>query len=353
MSEIRIEGVTKRFGKTTAVAGIDLLVRQGEFVSLLGPSGCGKTTLLRLVAGFEAPDSGLIYFDGAAVNDVPAEKRRFGMVFQSYALFPHMTVAENISFGLSIAKVGPRERERKVSEALSLVRLEGYGERKPSQLSGGQKQRVALARAIALDPKILLLDEPLSALDAKIRLFLRGEIRRIQKATGITTLYVTHDQEEALAISDRIVVMCDGLIRQEGSPTAVYDEPADRFVAEFVGLSNSIEGRWEGKTLVLSRGSRLEASGGEARSGAGSAAVRPESIQLIEPAAGAKQAMVNTFTAVVRSIEYLGPTRRIVAEAPEFGALTVDSRGDGYDGLFEGSVILLHIPPAKVRALDA
>jgi ABC-type Fe3+/spermidine/putrescine transport system ATPase subunit len=353
MSEIRIEGASKRFGKTVAVDDVSLSIGQGEFVTLLGPSGCGKTTLLRLVAGFEELDAGLVRFDGAVVNDLPAEKRRFGMVFQTYALFPHMSVAENISFGLAIAKVSQKERERRVAETLSLVRLEGYGDRRPSQLSGGQKQRVALARAIALDPKILLLDEPLSALDAKIRLFLRGEIRRIQRATGITTIYVTHDQEEALAVSDRIVVMCEGRVRQDGPPATVYAEPADRFVAEFVGLSNSMEGRWEGSVLVLALGTRLEVAGAADRSGSGAATVRPESVVLLGPAKEAKNGGVNSFPAVIRSIEYLGPLRRIVAEARGIGAITVDSRGDGPDGLIEGLEILLHIPPSKIRALDA
>ena len=228
-----------------------LEARPGEFLTLLGPSGCGKTTTLRIVAGFEKPDRGRIYFDDIVMNEVPPYERNIGIVFQDYALFPHMTVYDNISFGLRLRKLPKEEIKRRVSWALELVGLEGFENRYPEQLSGGQQQRVALARALVIEPQLLLLDEPLSNLDAKIRERLRGEIKRIQRELGITTIYVTHDQEEAMAISDRIAVMSIGKIEQVGEPDQFFSSPATPYVAEFFGVNNVFKARFEGdKALV-------------------------------------------------------------------------------------------------------
>lgn len=228
-----------------------LEAKPGEFLTLLGPSGCGKTTTLRIMAGFEKPDKGKIYFDDTVMNDVPPYERNIGIVFQDYALFPHMTVYDNISFGLKLRKLSKEEIKRRVSWALELVGLKGFEDRYPEQLSGGQQQRVALARALVIEPQLLLLDEPLSNLDAKIRERLRGEIKRIQKELGITTIYVTHDQEEAMAISDRIAVMSVGKIEQVGNPLDLYYNPKNEFVAKFLGLSNILEvNAEEGKAYV-------------------------------------------------------------------------------------------------------
>ncbi len=240
---LRIEGVTKTFGGTQVVKGVDLAFDKGEFVTLLGPSGCGKTTILRMVAGFEQPSTGSIIVEGKDITDLPPNQRKIGMVFQAYALFPNMNVADNIGFGLKIAGASREEREARTEEMLKLIGLPGYGKRYPFELSGGQQQRVALARALAPRPRMLLLDEPLSALDAKIRVSLRDEIRAIQRELGITTLFVTHDQEEALSISDRIVVLSAGNIEQVGSPFEIYNRPATRFVATFVGTLNTLVAR--------------------------------------------------------------------------------------------------------------
>jgi ABC-type Fe3+/spermidine/putrescine transport system ATPase subunit len=355
MSRITLHGVTKRFAKVTAVDGVSLCIEQGELVTLLGPSGCGKTTLLRMIAGFEEPDTGTICFDDAVMNGVPPEKRAFGMVFQSYALFPNMSVEGNVTFGLRAAGFSRENASARAAEALSLVRLSGYENRRPSQLSGGQKQRVALARAIALCPRILLLDEPLSALDAKIRLFLRGEIRAIQKSTGITTVYVTHDQEEALAISDRIAVMNEGSIQQVGTPFDVYEEPATRFVAGFIGISNVIEADLSGGVCRAAGGLELELDGfcPPGRTGRVFVSVRPESIRVVDPEDardGARE--TNLLRARVRSIEYLGSVKRMVAECANGMTFTVDSHGNGAENAGRKGEVLLHIPASKLRVLD-
>jgi iron(III) transport system ATP-binding protein len=242
---IDIKNVTKRFGAMAAVNKVSLTIEEGELFTLLGPSGCGKTTLLRLIAGFYAPDEGEIYFDGQPVNDVPAYARGIGMVFQNFALWPHMTVFENAAYGLKLRKLGTSEISSRVGAVFEKVRLTGLGDRYPGQLSGGQQQRVALARALVLNPKILLLDEPLSNLDAKIRVQVRQEIRKLQKELGITTMYVTHDQEEALTLSDRIAVFNQGKVLQIGPPKELYERPGSRFVADFIGINNLIDGEVE------------------------------------------------------------------------------------------------------------
>ncbi len=240
--QISVHDITKRFGKNEVVGRSSFSIGEGELFTLLGPSGCGKTTLLRLIAGFYTPDDGEIRFDGARVNEVPPHERGIGMVFQNYALWPHMTVFDNVAYGLKLREVGRADIAQRVAAVLEKVRLTGLGERYPGQLSGGQQQRVALARALVLNPKILLLDEPLSNLDAKIRIQVRAEIRKLQRELGITTVYVTHDQEEALTLSDRIVVFNQGRVFQIGTPKELYERPQNRFVADFIGINNLLDG---------------------------------------------------------------------------------------------------------------
>jgi len=238
---VHVSGLRKRYGDVVALAGVDLVIRAGEFFTLLGPSGSGKTTLLRLIAGFERPDDGRIELGGADVTRVPPYSRNVNTVFQDYALFPHMTVGQNIEYGLRVRRVAKAERREKVDRALEMVRLPGLGARKPAQLSGGQRQRVALARAIVNEPQVLLLDEPLGALDFKLRQEMQIELQHVQREAGITFIYVTHDQEEALAMSDRIAVLSSGRIEQIGTPLEVYERPRTDFVAGFIGISNLIE----------------------------------------------------------------------------------------------------------------
>ncbi|MGE8207178.1 ABC transporter ATP-binding protein [Heyndrickxia sp. NPDC080065] len=242
-NDVEIKGAIKQFGHNTVLNGIDLEVKQGELLTLLGPSGCGKTTTLNLIAGFLEADSGDVYIKGKKVNKVPPYKRDLGMVFQTYSLFPHMTVYENLSFGLKLRKIAKAEQKKKIDRALELVRMSGLENRYPRELSGGQRQRVAIARALVVEPELLLLDEPLSNLDAKLRHELRTEIKRLQNEIGVTTIFVTHDQEEALSMSDRVVVMNAGKIEQISSPTSIYNHPDTEFVFQFIGKSNCFDGR--------------------------------------------------------------------------------------------------------------
>jgi len=241
MSGIAIAGVTRRFGSVLAVDNVDLIVKEGEFFTLLGPSGCGKTTLLRMIAGFCELDSGEIRFGGQRIDRLSAHRRDIGMVFQNYAVFPNLTVAGNVAYGLKARKIQNDEATRRVDEALAMVQLGGYGERKPHELSGGQLQRVAIARALVIRPQVLLFDEPLSNLDARLRVSMRAEIRTLQKSLGITAIYVTHDQEEAMSVSDRIALMNAGKLEQVGLPVDIYRHPVSRFAAEFMGTTNFVE----------------------------------------------------------------------------------------------------------------
>jgi len=308
---LALEGLERRFGEHRAVAGIDLAVAAGEFVTLLGPSGCGKTTTLRAIAGFVEPDAGAILFDGVDVTALAPERRDIGMVFQNYALFPHMTVRENLRFGLEMRRIGKAEAADRIGNVLEIVQLTGLEDRYPRQLSGGQQQRVALARGLVIEPRVLLLDEPLANLDAKLREEMRFFIRSLQKRVGITTVYVTHDQAEAMVISDRIVVMFNGRIRQVGDAMEIYAHPASREVADFIGLSNFIDGRIKARTEegryavatplgdVWCRSALTLPVGNPA-----TVVVRPESIKLTrEPPPGGE---VNCVAGTVRDRFYLG-----------------------------------------------
>ena len=315
MVSIVIEGVTKRFGQTIAVDDVSLEIERGELFFLLGPSGCGKTTILRMIAGFVEPDEGEIYFDGRPIGAVPAHKRNTALVFQNYALWPHMNVADNVAYGLEERKVSKKERARLVEQALRGVRMAEFAGRMPNQLSGGQQQRVALARALVVEPDAVLLDEPLSNLDAQLRLEMRHEIRRIHDETGITMLYVTHDQKEALSMADRVAVMSMGRVEQTGEPRSVYRNPANTFIANFIGETNFIPG-----TLVGAEGGqgRVRTALGEFRgqltpgteqgTGEATCMVRPECLRM---GRGAQ----NAFRARLVSNVYLGEVEQFVLEA--------------------------------------
>jgi putative spermidine/putrescine transport system ATP-binding protein/spermidine/putrescine transport system ATP-binding protein len=307
---VQLDGVSKSFGGVTAVADTWLKVRRGEFLTLLGPSGCGKTTLLNLTAGFLDPDAGELFIGGQRVTDMPPHQRSIGMVFQNYALFPHMNVADNVAFGLKMRRTPREEIRKRVAQALDVVRLSGLGERRPRQLSGGQQQRVALARALVINPDVLLLDEPLSALDKNLRAEMQVELKQIHQRVGITTVFVTHDQGEALSLSDRIAVMSNGVIQQNAAPNEIYRRPANAFVASFIGDINRVAGRFVGRTgtayeVEIPGGRRVVVPDGEPTLAPGDAVavyLRPECLSLaaggIPVAAGTVQAHVYQGTHV-------------------------------------------------------
>jgi len=328
MAQLDIIGLVKRYGDFHAVRDVSLSIRDGEFLVLLGPSGCGKTTTLRMVAGFIEPTAGHVKLGGTDVTLLPPWKRNAGMVFQNYALFPHLTVAENVAFGLEMRKVPKADIAQRVEETLAMVRLSGYGGRLPRQLSGGQQQRVALARALAIHPDVLLLDEPLSNLDAKLRQEVRVEIRELQRKMGLTTVMVTHDQEEALTMADRLVVMNEGSVRQVGSQRDLYERPADRFVAGFVGRSTFLEGTLEAPGRFRTEGGLgLACTGQGTGQGAGQAtgravlSIRPESVAV---SAAPNAGLDNNLPGTVEFVSYLGalidihvrlsPSDRLVAQ---------------------------------------
>ncbi|MFB6269888.1 MAG: ABC transporter ATP-binding protein [Halobacterium sp.] len=304
MTRLELDGVTREFGATTAVDDVSLNVEDGEFFTLVGPSGCGKTTTLRLIAGFEPPDSGDVRFGGESMTGVPPEDRDVGIVFQTYALFPHMSVAENVAYGLRFRDPPEGQTtDERVAELLELVDLEGFEERDPGELSGGQQQRVALARALAPGPSVLLLDEPMSALDARLRERLRVQVKEIQSELDITTVYVTHDQSEALAVSDRVAVLNAGQVEQVGTPEEVYREPASRFVAEFVGDNNVFEGGPPVETEGCSvRVGDAEFEVSEPVDGRTTLCIRPENLSF--------DWNVNRFEVVVENVEFLGDAYR-------------------------------------------
>ncbi|WP_249011974.1 ABC transporter ATP-binding protein [Conexibacter sp. DBS9H8] len=316
---VQFHGVERHYRDSTALAGLDLAIEPGEFVALLGPSGCGKTTALRLLGGFDRPDAGTISVDGADVTTVPAHRRDMGMVFQAYSLFPNLTVADNVTFGLRIRRLAKAERVRRAQELLALVGLEGHGGRYPFELSGGQQQRVAIARALAIEPKVLLLDEPLSALDARVRTQLRGEIRSLQQRLGITTLFVTHDQSEALSMADRIGVLNAGRIEQFDTPENVYRHPATPFVAEFVGAMNRIRGRVGDRGEVLLLGQRVpyQAATGQhpAPGTLVDAMLRPEALEAVLDVAGPGEIVERTFLgSALRLRVALEPDTAVIVE---------------------------------------
>ena len=325
---LRIENLVKAFGGTTVVKDVNLAFDKGDFITLLGPSGCGKTTILRMIAGFERPTSGSILVEGKDILPLPPNQRKIGMVFQAYALFPNMNVEDNVGFGLRIANVPADERRARVEEMLKLIGLPGYGKRFPFEMSGGQQQRVALARALAPKPRMLLLDEPLSALDAKIRVSLRQEIRAIQRDLGITTIFVTHDQEEALSISDRIVVLSAGNVEQFGTPFDVYNKPATRFVAGFVGQLNTLS------ATVADPASRAVSIDGQraiipslpATAKAGdhlSLTMRPEAVQLAN--AHVRDIVLD---GTVSEVSFLGSVIRLKVELGQGNTVHVDTFND-------------------------
>jgi putative spermidine/putrescine transport system ATP-binding protein len=337
-----MEGLSRHYGPVVALDGLDLIVQAGELIALLGPSGCGKTTTLRLLAGLEDADAGQITVGGADVTRLPASKRDMGMVFQAYSLFPHMTVRQNVAFGLRLRRVGSAQRDRRAMEMLELVGLSAQADRYPHQLSGGQQQRVALARALAIEPQVLLLDEPLSALDAKVRAQLRDQIRRIQLEVGITTLFVTHDQEEALAIADRVGVMQDGRLEQLAPPTEVYSRPATAFVAEFVGLSNRLAGTVSGSTVTV-RGRDLPLVDPSTPPGPAIALVRPEAVTLASDPAGESGPLTGTVIAST----FLGATSRVTVDLGDATILAQLSTADAMEHP-AGSRVALTIRPDPV-----
>jgi putative spermidine/putrescine transport system ATP-binding protein len=341
-ASIRIQACGKTFADgTRALEPATLDISRGETLVLLGPSGCGKTTMLRIIAGLELPDAGgRVLFDGKDMTSVPIEQRNVGMVFQSYALFPNMSVADNIGYGLKIRGVAGKERAARVAELVGLTNIAGLENRRIDQLSGGQRQRVALARAVAIRPGILLLDEPLTALDAALRDRLRGELNRLLRGLGITTIYVTHDQAEAMELGDRIVVMQKGAIAQIGTPREIYFNPGNRFVAEFIGAANIIESSVENGRLLLPGG--RQPIGGNASLERAVAMIRPETIGLIE-AAGA------SLSGIIESVSFIGDRQRVVVSGASSRLLTVDAPNT--INARAGERIGLLIAPDSVRLL--
>ena len=346
-SEIVVDEVTKRFGRMTAVDGVTLAIPSGQFFSLLGPSGCGKTTTLRMIAGFEEPTLGRILLRGTDVTWVPPARRNVNMVFQAYGLLPHMTVAENVAFGLKIKKLDRREIRRRVDEIVNTVRLEGLDNRRPAQLSGGQRQRVALARALVNRPAALLLDEPLGALDLKLRKEMQLELKAIQTRTATTFVYVTHDQEEALTMSDRIAVMRDGIVEQDASPQALYERPASEFVAGFIGTSNLLDLRVDeraGGVLAMRLGdSHCIIARDEGHNGAGPLriTVRPEKIKLTAEGLGPDASCVS---GTVADVVYLGSLTQVIVDLASGEQLVVHRLNDDLSAISPriGETIELH-----------
>jgi spermidine/putrescine transport system ATP-binding protein len=353
--EVRLVGLVKRFEDVTAVDGIDLEVPGGEFFALLGPSGCGKTTTLRLVAGFEQPTEGAILLDGVDMARTPPHRRKVNTVFQSYALFPFLNVADNVAFGLRFLDVPRAEARRRVGEALALVQLQGLEKRRPAQLSGGQQQRVALARALVLNPSVLLLDEPLGALDAKLRKALQVELKALQETVGITFVYVTHDQEEALTMSDRLAVMAGGRIEQVGSPTELYEEPATTYVAGFLGVANLMAAvsspvtNGGGRCRLRLGDFELEASGGDtAATGEVRVVIRPERVRL-EPYGTTGP---NRVPGMVERLVYQGPATQLVVRLANGEPLQALIQNQGEPLSWEqGTAIAVHLPADALRVL--
>jgi iron(III) transport system ATP-binding protein len=344
---LSVRGLVKRFGAATALDGVDLEIERGAFTCLIGPSGCGKTTCLRVLAGLEPATSGVVRSEGRDIIGLSAAERRVGMVFQSYALFPNMTVSQNIAFGLS-RKITGAERQRRVDGLLDVVGLAGFGDRRPVQLSGGQQQRVAIARALAPEPRVLLLDEPLSALDPQVRERLRGELKDLQRRLGVTTVMVTHDQTEALAIADSIAVMRAGRVEQSGAPQDIYDAPTSAFVAGFVGAMNLLPARVvdAGAVEVEGLGRVAATTAGFARGEAVRLAIRPEAVAL------AASGSADAFSARIHRREFLGAVARIEVEAGDRAVrLLVDV--PAHSAPFGENAVSLLLPPHRVQLFAA
>jgi spermidine/putrescine transport system ATP-binding protein len=351
--EVQLVDLVKRFGDFTAVDGLNLRMPSGEFFSLLGPSGCGKTTTLRMIAGFERPTEGQILLDGDDMASTPPHKRNVNTVFQNYALFPHLTVEKNVAFGLKYHDVAKNEQMERVGRALELVRLTGFEKRRPNQLSGGQQQRVALARALILNPAVLLLDEPLGALDAKLRKALQIELKTIQEEVGITFIYVTHDQEEALTMSDRIAVMSNGRIDQVGPPKEVYEEPSTAYVADFLGVSNLMDaaayGPAPGGAKVKSGEFELVAGQGEEDAhGKVKLCIRPERVELEAP----NSIGPNRIPGMVERIVYVGSVLHVLVNLAPGDKIQVWVQNEG-EGLpwAQGTPVTVHMPQEALRVL--
>jgi spermidine/putrescine transport system ATP-binding protein len=351
--EVEVVDLVKRFGEVAAVDGINVRMPSGEFFSMLGPSGCGKTTTLRMIAGFEQPTEGRILLDGHDMAFTPPHKRNVNTVFQNYALFPHLNVFDNVAFGLRRQKVGKQELRRRVGEALELVQLSGFEKRKPGQMSGGQQQRVALARALVLKPAVLLLDEPLGALDAKLRKALQIELKALQQQVGITFVYVTHDQEEALTMSDRIAVMNGGRVEQVGPPREVYEEPTTTFVADFLGVSNlmtvTAAGESNGRCKVALGDFELHAANGEiATTGETRMVIRPERV-VLEPHESTGE---NRVPAMVERVVYLGNANQVIVGLAHGERIQALVQNTGHELAYrQGDPVKAHLPADALRVL--
>ena len=337
---IRLHGVSKAFDGETVLENVSLDIHDKEFITLLGPSGCGKTTTLRIIGGFETPDSGDVFFEGTRINDVPPYKRLINTVFQKYALFPHLNVYENVAFGLRLRKLSETEIRQKVQEMLALVNLKGFEHRRVTNLSGGQQQRVAIARALVNQPRVLLLDEPLGALDLKLRKDMQNELKKIQRKTGITFIYVTHDQEEALSMSDTVVVMADGRIQQIGSPVDIYNEPVNAFVADFIGESNILDGTMIADKKVRFAGHTFTCvDGGFRPDEPVDVVIRPEDVDVVPLDAG-------MLTGTVTSVTFKGDYYEIIVDVADFKWMLETSDFVGVD-----EKIGLHIEPDAIHVM--
>jgi iron(III) transport system ATP-binding protein len=352
MTTIRIAGITRSFGAVRAVDDVSLTIDEGKLFTLLGPSGCGKTTLLRMIAGFADVEAGSIWFGDKRIDGLPAHRRNIGMVFQNYAIFPNLTVEGNVAYGLRARKVDPAEIPARVQKALARVRLGGYGPRWPHQLSGGQLQRVAIARVLVIEPAVLLFDEPLSNLDAQLRTEMRVEIRQLQQSLGVTAVYVTHDQEEALAISDRIAILRAGKIEQIGSPQEIYQRPQTAFVAEFLGGTNmlpGVAGAFDGqRTEVASCGTNISLPGKVAEAGQKLLlSIRPEALRLAEGSDGP------LLHAKLVMREFLGQIQRLHAALPDGTPIRVSALGARHVAATAGSMLAFTYDPAQIIAYPA